>query len=171
MGRRAYPVLVLAMLGAGGCVEADESGETLVLRFAYWVLLLPLLGAAVMTALGVVAVKSGASVRKIVIPFALAAAAVGLFLPSMATDRVVVGSTEIRQTTGLWFARRPKGFRYADVHSVRIEQRTSKKGLPNDVWVVRYKTGGVEDLDPGDLWEKGSDRIIPRLREHGVDVK
>jgi hypothetical protein len=97
--------------------------------------------------------------------------AFGGFLPGMAVDRVVVTSEEIRQTTGFWFAPTRKGFRYADVHSIRIEERTTSKGVPSAIWVVRYKNGAGESLDPGDLWEKSGDTILPRLREHGVDVR
>jgi hypothetical protein len=170
MGRRALPFLALSLLACAGCYQTEESDGTIVIGFASWVLLLVALAGAALALLGVAAVKSGAG-GKAVAPLLLGGLALGVFLPGMAVDRVVVTSEEIRQTTGFWFAPTRKGFRYADVHSIRIEELTTSKGVPNAIWVVRYKNGKVESLDPGDLWEKSSDTIVPRLQEHGVDVR
>ena len=168
MGRRALPFLLLPFLA--GCTRIEESEGAIVVSFASWVLFLVALAGVVLTVLGVVAVKYGQG-KRAVAPLLLGGLALGVFLPGMALDRVVVTSEEIWQTTGFWFMPTRKGFRYADVHSIRIEERKSSKGAPNEIWIVRYRNGGTETLDPGDLWEKAGATILPRLREHGVDVR
>lgn len=168
MGRRALPALLPLL---AGCYVSDEDPDRIVFRFATWLLLLV---GGVGVALAVVAVlvaRSRADGRKKAIAVLLPALVLGLFLPGMALDRVVVTPEEIQQTTGFWFLPNRKGFRYADVHSVRILERVSSKGVPYDVWRIQFRNGRSEELDPGDLWEKSSEVIVPRLRAYGVDVR
>lgn len=100
-----------------------------------------------------------------------AAAFIGLvFGPMLFLDRVEVTSEGITQTTGFWFVPTVKGFRFAEVESVRIETELTRNGLPNDIWRVRKHDGTVQRLNPGDLWEANTDRILPVLTQRNILV-
>ena len=109
--------------------------------------------------------------RPLRIPAALGAAGLAglsaLIVPGMYIDAVVITPTEIRQTTGLWFAQKAKGFRYSEVRSVTIKT-VEKENLDARVWVVRRTDGTTQEIDPGDLWEYNEAFVVAKLREYGV---
>jgi hypothetical protein len=53
---------------------------------------------------------------------------------------------------------------------VQIGTATGRKNREYEVWIVRYKNGTTETIDPGDLWILHRADIIARLRDRGLTV-
>ncbi len=106
---------------------------------------------------------------RVMIPSVLIAFfALGIVLPNMALDRVVVTPKRIEQRTGFWFAPMTKGFDYGDVESVRIAHGVTGGRRRGKLWYVRHLNGKVEPINPGDLWESNTQEIVPLLEGYGV---
>lgn len=106
-----------------------------------------------------------------VIAFGVALLAGGLVGPMLAMDRVVLDDTKLEQTTGFWFSPTVKGFKLADAKKVEVVSETDLRGRVQEKWLVTSKTGRVQELDPGDLWEVNGDDILTRLRQKGIDAR
>lgn len=121
-------------------------------------------------AAGIILILKKASLRAIIIAFFFAAMAGGVFAPLLFMDRVVLDEEKLEQTTGFWWSPSVKGFRLADVESVRMGKDRDRKNREFEVWIVRYKNGSIETIDPGDLWEMNGDDIRARLRLRGISA-
>lgn len=143
-------------------------GET-VFAFPLKVLLIPVAVALVALALSVWALLRGQRQLGFVAGF-VALLSGGMFAPAMFCDRVRVSSQRIEQTTGLPWAPTVKGFQYNEVKWVHIGTRQTEIG-PAQQWGIYYRDGRSESLDPGDLWEKNSPRIVPLLKKYGVQFR
>jgi hypothetical protein len=54
---------------------------------------------------------------------------------------------------------------------VQISTAIGRKNREYEVWIVRYKNGFAETIDPGDLWIRHRADIIARLRERGLILR
>jgi hypothetical protein len=108
-----------------------------------------------------------------VIALVAAVFAGGIIAPGLVMDRVVLDDTKLEQTTGFWFSQTVKGFRLAEVESIKITimKATGRKDRDYAVWIARLKNGGTRQVDPGDLWENNSEDIIERLKAKGIEVR
>jgi hypothetical protein len=107
------------------------------------------------------------------IAFVVAMFAGGIIAPGLVMDRVVLDDTKLEQTTGFWFSQTVKGFRLAEVESIRITimKATGRKDRDYEVWIAKLKNGRTREVDPGDLWENNGDDIIARLKAKGIEVR
>jgi len=99
-------------------------------------------------------------------------ALVGLLIaPAITIDRVVLDDEKLEQTTGFWWSPTVKGFHYDEVASVRIIKARGRKNREYEAWVVKLRSGGTREIDPGDLWDMNRADIVQRLRDKGVEVQ
>ena len=126
--------------------------------------------AVIAAAVGVLLWRRGPT-RLALIAFAAAALAGFMFAPMLALDRVVLDDEKLEQTTGFWFAPTVKGFRLEDVETIAIGTARDRKNREYEVWNVKFKTGQVQEIDPGDLWEMNDRDIIERLKAKGIEVR
>ena len=88
----------------------------------------------------------------------------------MWSDRIVVSNTGIEQPHGM-LGRRARGFRFADVDSIRIATERDKYGDPQEVWYAHGHDGRVGSFVAGDLWRFHRDSILTLLRANHVDIR
>lgn len=96
----------------------------------------------------------------------------------MFIDRVVVDDQGVHQSTGFWFNKTNKGFFYDEVESLTLlsEIRRSTRGqrlvggVENELWQVATKAGNTRIIDPGDLWARHTEEILPVVRKQGITV-
>ncbi len=101
------------------------------------------------------------------------------FGPMLLMDKVTINGEFVEQRTGFWFAQTVKGFKLSDVSRIEIRKRLDRHGIENDLWKIYYKDSGVQEIDPGDLWEMNTDQIVSFLeregvvvdRQHGIQIK
>jgi hypothetical protein len=165
--RRRCTVLSSGLLLLATAAAAQESAGPVVFRFPGQYVLLVALGALVAAGVAFLGHQNQWGARVTGTAALIAIFAGTLIAPSMAMDRVTMTSTEIEQKTGFWFAQRVKGFKYADVASIHIGERISRRRR-QAIWNVRRKDGSLQVIDPGDLWEMNTKRIVPLLEQHGV---
>lgn len=95
----------------------------------------------------------------------------GLFFgPTLLVDTVTVNADHVEQRTGFWFAQTVKGFRLSEASYIRIKTERDRNGREFDVWEIHRAGSGVTEIDPGDLWELNTDRIVSVLQEQGLTV-
>ena len=145
--------------------------DPVVIKFSVGVLAIPF----VVTAVGIMAAIVFSVRRECVyagVAMVVAAVAGLLFAPSMLRDRIVITDQHIEQSTGFVWSPTVKGFEYEQVDYVHItEKRTGPKRRLSEVWEVHYGNGSIRDIDPGDLWEGNSGKIVGLLRERGVEFR
>lgn len=100
----------------------------------------------------------------------VAAISGALVAPMLWLDRVVINDEKLEQTTGFWWSPTVKGFRIAEVSHVLITTSRDRRNRFSEIWVVTFKDGRTQDIDPGDLWEMNGDDITQRLRAFGIEV-
>jgi hypothetical protein len=139
-------------------------------RFPFWLACLPPVAAIAVFAVGAWRLRRGRRGRL----WQFAGILIGVvFGPMLFLDRVVVDDEGIEQTTGFWFAPTEKGIRFAGTRRVRIERERSggRRNRMQDVWYAEDGAGGVQRLDPGDLWDLHADEIVTCLRARGIEVR
>jgi hypothetical protein len=139
--------------------------------FPSWVPLLAVAAAVIAAVVGIILYRLRKPTKLVLIAFAVALVAGGVFAPMLAMDKVVLDDEKLEQTTGFWFSPTVKGFRLAEVEQVEITTRRGRKNREEEVWVVQKKDGSMETINPGDLWEHNGPDIIKRLREKGIQVR
>lgn len=164
---RLRAVAASGLLFLATAAAAQGSAAPVVFRFPGHYILLVLLGALVAGGVSFLGYRNNWGARVTGVSALIAIFAGLLIAPSMAVDRVTVTPTEIEQKTGFWFAQTVKGFKYADVASIEIGERISRRRR-QVVWNVHRKDGSHSVIDPGDLWEMNSGRIVPLLEQYGV---
>ena len=169
MKARLLAVLAATQLSSR-CYVMEESGTTTTLKFEP----LLLLGIAIVALLGIaigVAIMLRPTRRRQ--GFAITAFCVmaGAFtVPIMWLDRVVITPTEIYQETGFWFRPTHKGFRFADVEAIRIQEVKRRRRSSRD-WFVDRVGGNQDQISPGDLWESNEDFVVEKLKGYGVPFR
>jgi hypothetical protein len=141
-----------------------------VFRFSASVLLIPVGVAIVALLAGIVLMRRKETRHTGIVALFVTLLAGGVFAPAMYCDRVIVTPQKIEQRTGFPTAPKIKGFAFGDVKYVHIGSRQSDIG-PREEWQVFYRDGSMENIDPGDLWEKNSFRIVPLLKKYGVQFR
>ena len=104
----------------------------------------------------------------------VSAMAGGIFVPTLAMDRVILDDEKLEQPTGIWFAPSTKGtreFRLADTALVTVSMAYVEHAGLTEVGIVTNKNGEQQVIDPGDLWVMNGADIIARLREKGIEVR
>jgi hypothetical protein len=166
MALAAFALLLLT-----GCYSIDEGPERSVIRFApFWRFVM------VAVPVGALLVGFGLSCfRQTLVPglvTMLVALVIGVGLvPGIYKDTVTITPTEIKQTTGLWFAPTVNLVRYSDVQSISIQTVKKRKGGDARRWMIHHTDGTTRELDPGDLWENNEAFVVKKLREYGVTVQ
>jgi hypothetical protein len=151
--------------------NAIKNGHTMIYKFPGYVLALPIVAALVLAVLGIVVIRKHWPLRVSLILFGLAVFVGGLMAPAMWMDRVVLDEEKLEQTTGFWWSPTIKGFRLAEARFVQIVTRRDSKGRKYEVWQVQMKDGRVQEIDPGDLWERNGKDITDRLGAEGIEVR
>ena len=169
MKARLLTVLAATQLNSR-CYVMEESGTTTTLKFEP----LLVLGVAIVALLGVaigVAILLRSTRRRQ--GFAITAFCVlaGAFtVPIMWLNRVVITPTEIYQDSGFWFGPTHKGFRFADVEAIRIQEVKRRRRSSRD-WFVDGVGGTKFQISPGDLWESNEDFVVEKLKGYGVTFR
>lgn len=152
------------------CYVMEESGTTTTLKFEP----LLVLGIAIVALLGItIGVAIMLRPRRRRQGFAIMAFCVmaGAFaVPIMWLDRVVITPTEIHQKTGFWFFSKHKGFRFADVEAIRIQEVKRRRRSSRD-WFVNLVGGNQDQISPGDLWESNEAFVVEKLKGYGVTFR
>ena len=149
---------------------AAESGGVLAdLRFPIWIRLLPAVGGLLV--LGLAAIFWMRGRRSLGARLGLLGVfVVFLITPSMWGDRIVVSDMQIEQPKRL-VGPRARGFRFADVDSVRIAIQRDDRGDRQEVWYTHAQDGRVDSFVAGDLWRFHRDSILTLLRANNVDIR
>lgn len=139
------------------------AGDTVTFAFATWFVAAVALAGVALLALGLQGFRRKKPWRAW---FDGAAVVLGLvaaagIAPVMASDRVIVDTRGIRQTTGASWTPRTIGFVFDELVRVDIEP---------EHWHFQRKDGQSTELDPGDLWKLNSSAIAELLRQRGVPV-
>ena len=143
---------------------------TLEFRFSLQTLLIPISVAAAAALVALFAHRRGRTkVRRNSILVALVAGLI--FAPSMYLDVVRLSALRIEQSRGIPFLGASKGFSYDEVSYVHIKEVWTWKGHREIIWEIHRRDGTTTDLNPGDLWEWNSDKIIPYLKARGVEFQ
>ena len=161
-------VVVLFVAGnASGCYDVQQPRpDTLQVRFARWVIIVMVLILLAVGTLGVAFVRR-ANRRGAGLVLLVATLLGFLLVPGIAGDELVVDDQELRQTTGFAWDPMVKGFQLADVERVTIGGSRRTK---DSQWLVVFKSGRVEAIDPGDLWEANEDAAVAALEARGIPV-
>jgi hypothetical protein len=172
--RPAVTAVVTAglVLLAGGCYDVREADGQTTIRFAAWVQALIVTVPLVLLVGVALFLRRGAAeqVKPWGLFAVLCAVAVGV-VPGICLDTVTITPWRITQRTGFWFLPNEKGFAYAGVGEVSIVDHTlpTRRGLRTERhWIVRYRNGTTEDIDPGDLWDNNEDLVVRKLEAYGV---
>ena len=59
----------------------------------------------------------------------------------------------------------------ADVAWIQIGTALDYKDREYEVWIVNYRDGSRETIDPGDLWVMNGEDIVRRLVDRGIVVQ
>jgi hypothetical protein len=172
-----FYIVAFALLvgGGGGCGhQVRSAGGVDTIYFGsgtyFGVVAVPLAIVLIMIAVAVVGGRGGkaaaAAVIAVVALFSLAV------LPGIWIDRVTLDAQGVTQHTGFWWSQTVKGFKTAEVREIRILRKPSgPENRLQTVWEIHRKSGGTQDIDPGDLWDNGTDYLVPKLRERGITVQ
>lgn len=120
---------------------------------------------------GVFLIRAKRSYKAVLGAFFVAVLAGGILASMLAMDRVVLDDEKLEQTTGFWFAPTVKGFRLADVASIRISSAMDSKGRQQEIWIVSLTDGKTREINPGDLWENNGPDIRKRLQAKGIKIQ
>jgi len=162
--------LGLASLGASTCYEIEQSSHVTTISYRHDIVLWSAVAAAVILSVGIALARHKKLRRFGVVLAGLAVIEGGLAVPSMWRDRVTVSPLGVHQTTGAWFSPTEKGFQFADITSVKIHAVDDGRHT-NRHWLVRYRDGRLEDIDPGDVWEDNEAVVVDRVSAAGVKVE
>ena len=150
--------------------SSDLSGTTTTLKFEPLLVLgiatVALLGAAIGVAIMVRPTRRGQGLA-----ITLFCVLGGAFTtPLMWLNRVVITPTEIYQEAGFWFGPPKRGFRFADVEAIRIQEVKHRRRSSRD-WFVDRVGGKQDQISPGDLWQSNEDFVVEKLKGYGVTFK
>ena len=93
-----------------------------------------------------------------------------VFGPILLMDKVEIDDNEIIQHTGFWFSQTTKGFSLKNIDHIVITEENHKKYGIYEIWIAVYQSGDSIKVDPGDLWESNSDKIIKYLEQINIQV-
>lgn len=165
---------VAALTGLGilhGSATAWGAEAEMVFRNPFWAGLIPLAISALFVGAGYLGARMGIpnALKWILIMIGVVAGVV--VLPMVVLENVTVTKTEITQKTGAAWSPLIKGFSYDEVDGIRLTTKLiGPKERETGIWEITYKDGQVEDLNPSDLWERNTDKIVPWLEKMGVQV-
>ena len=161
MKARLLAVLAATQLSSR-CYVMEESGTTTTLKFEPLLVLGIAIGVAIM--LRPTRRRQGFAIT------AFCVMAGAFTVPIMWLDRVVITPTEIYQETGFWFRPTYKGFRFADVEAIRIQEVKRRRRSSRD-WFVSRVGGNQVQISPGALWESNEDFVVEKLKGYGVPFR
>jgi hypothetical protein len=168
--RCTFAILVLSALTACSA-EVSAGSEGTVIQWSgatrFWAIGCPVAGMVV----GLLLTRSkrrGVEGWVLLVIAALAAAA-GAF---MSSDRIVITVDEIYDHCGFPWNRQKRGFRFADVERVMLQEvrQTGQNPHTRTIWNLKRRDGSQYSFDPGDLWEVAFESIHEHLKRAGVRV-
>jgi len=163
-------VIVPILLACAGCIQRTVRGDVSTYGFEMWVVL----GIAVG---GIVAAPAGWFLRKRVARLGYALLILGpiatIFIaPTMWTDRVVVDSEHFERTSAMPGSNN-QSVRFDDVRSLHYHSRVERSGRRSSrkyYLDVNQKSGQVQTISPGTLFQEAMGEIFERAAAKGIAV-